>query len=274
MTVTEAAAPELTAEQLFEKIIVCDDVYIRQEDDSWLVVACRHKHSKNPKFMVENGSWYAVDPKTMQLEKPEGFVAPRKRASSHGEISSSTHHSSGVSFSNRTTYATSRMYRPRYTTPEKPDHGFAGLKNQGATCYLNSLLQTLYMTLELRQAIFQWEYDLELDGEDVSKCMTNQLQELFARLQASRQGAATTSALTTSFGWTGSDVYQQHDVVELAQVLFDFMKEKAHDNNLKDVVGQFRCDVISYVECLEHGHRRDREPQALVGIPLALDDQK
>lgn len=32
--------------------------------------------------------------------------------------------------------------------------GYAGLVNQGATCYLNSLLQTMFMTLELRKALF------------------------------------------------------------------------------------------------------------------------
>jgi ubiquitin C-terminal hydrolase len=30
------------------------------------------------------------------------------------------------------------------------DHKYQGLVNEGATCYLNSLLQTLYMTYEFR----------------------------------------------------------------------------------------------------------------------------
>ena len=38
--------------------------------------------------------------------------------------------------------------------------GYAGLVNQGATCYINSLLQTLFMTPEFRTAIDQWEYQV------------------------------------------------------------------------------------------------------------------
>lgn len=32
---------------------------------------------------------------------------------------------------------------------------FTGLKNQGATCYMNSLLQTLYFTNQLRKAVYK-----------------------------------------------------------------------------------------------------------------------
>ena len=33
---------------------------------------------------------------------------------------------------------------------------FAGLGNQGATCYMNSLLQALYMTPEFRKMLYAW----------------------------------------------------------------------------------------------------------------------
>ena len=34
--------------------------------------------------------------------------------------------------------------------------GFVGLVNQAMTCYLNSLLQTLFMTPEFRNAMYKW----------------------------------------------------------------------------------------------------------------------
>lgn len=37
----------------------------------------------------------------------------------------------------------------------REEFGFIGLKNQGATCYLNSLVQCLFMSPEFRDAIFK-----------------------------------------------------------------------------------------------------------------------
>lgn len=39
----------------------------------------------------------------------------------------------------------------------KKHTGYVGLKNQGATCYMNSLLQTLFFTNQLRRVHLCWQ---------------------------------------------------------------------------------------------------------------------
>jgi hypothetical protein len=85
---------------------------------------------------------------------------------------------------------------------------------------MNSLLQTLFMTPELRRVLFAWRAPAA-DGDDaaaLSECIPYQLQLLFGQLQLSTARAITTTALTRSFGWGGADAFQQHDVQELARV--------------------------------------------------------
>ena len=36
---------------------------------------------------------------------------------------------------------------------------YIGLQNQGATCYMNSLIQTLFMTPQVRQHIYSYRYN-------------------------------------------------------------------------------------------------------------------
>eukprot|EP00954_Amorphochlora_amoebiformis_P001642 129545-Amorphochlora_amoeboformis.AAC.1 len=51
----------------------------------------------------------------------------------------------------------------------RADSGYVGLDNQSATCYMNSLIQTLFMTPDLRTALFgltDEELGVEFLGED------------------------------------------------------------------------------------------------------------
>ena len=36
---------------------------------------------------------------------------------------------------------------------------YKGIANIGATCYINSFLQTLFMTPEFRDGIYRWTYN-------------------------------------------------------------------------------------------------------------------
>ena len=57
---------------------------------------------------------------------------------------------------------------------ELPEKQFIGLGNQGATCYMNSLLQALYMSPEFRLMIYSWKYDGN-KNPDKKDCIIYQL---------------------------------------------------------------------------------------------------
>jgi len=94
--------------------------------------------------------------------------------------------------------------------PGRNASGFVGLENQGATCYMNSLLQAWFMTPEIRGALYSLSPETELNVANIKatdvearklkskapRKVPLHLQKLFTELQYSQRRSVTTSELT------------------------------------------------------------------------------
>ncbi|XP_053304835.1 ubiquitin carboxyl-terminal hydrolase 47 isoform X2 [Spea bombifrons] len=150
----------------------------------------------------------------------------------------------------------------------KSDTGYVGLVNQAMTCYLNSLLQTLFMTPEFRNALYKWAF--EVSEEDPVTSIPYQLQRLFVLLQTSKKRAIETTDVTRSFGWDSSEAWQQHDVQELCRVMFDALEQKWKQTEQADLINQlYQGKLKDYVRCLECGYESWRI-DTFLDIPLVI----
>ncbi|KAK6626939.1 hypothetical protein RUM44_009416 [Polyplax serrata] len=150
----------------------------------------------------------------------------------------------------------------------RQENVFVGLVNQAMTCYLNSLLQALYMTPEFRNAMYNWEFDGSPSEE--SKSIPYQLQKLFLNLQTSKKFAVETTELTRSFGWDSWEAWQQHDIQELCRVMFDTLEQKFKNTKQADLINRlYEGKMIDYVKCLECSTEKSRE-DTFLDIPLPV----
>lgn len=143
----------------------------------------------------------------------------------------------------------------------KQNTGYVGLNNQGATCYLNSLVQLYYTTRVFRDLVGQiptQDVHLEEASSKGSKAVALALQRIFYLLQLSPE-PVTTMELTRSFGWDLSEAFTQHDVQELNRVLMDklesAMKGLPVEKRLNEIfVGKMKL----YIKCVDVPYESSR----------------
>lgn len=128
----------------------------------------------------------------------------------------------------------------------KKETGYVGLKNQGATCYMNSLLQSLFCTHYFRRAVYQIPTENDVPAESVALA----LQRVFYLLQSSDQPVGT-NELTKSFGWKSLDSFLQHDVQEFNRVLQEKLEGKMKGTAADGAISRlFVGRMKSYLRCV------------------------
>ncbi|KAK9457513.1 hypothetical protein V1511DRAFT_455322 [Dipodascopsis uninucleata] len=124
--------------------------------------------------------------------------------------------------------------------------GHVGLRNQGATCYMNSLLQSLYFTKYFRKAVYQ----IPTENDEPISSVPLALQRLFYQLQTASAPVGTLE-LTKSFGWDTTDAFTQHDVQEFNRVLMDNLEGKMKGTKVEGVLTElFVGQMKSFIKCI------------------------
>lgn len=144
---------------------------------------------------------------------------------------------------------------------------FVGLRNLGATCYINSLLQLWFHNINIRNAILNWnpEED-EIEKENQTLLIENgyepvtiigQLQLVFAMMQFGQQKTVNPEAFIISLK---IDTNAEQDIGEFSNLLLESLKKKFQtqsNRSVREMVeNYFLGQYIDVTTCLTCGDKR------------------
>ncbi|KAI8350750.1 hypothetical protein B0O80DRAFT_457403 [Mortierella sp. GBAus27b] len=133
--------------------------------------------------------------------------------------------------------------RPNPGHHKRPENAPAGMKNLGATCYANSLLQVWFHDPAFRDAIYRCRFR---DEEDFSTNALYQLQLLFAHLDRGLKSFYNPLSLVNSLKL---DTAMQQDAQEFCNLFMariDNQFQRQHDDHLKTFIAEQFQGIYSY----------------------------
>eukprot|EP01038_Epipyxis_sp_PR26KG_P012144 gene12144-16261_t len=157
------------------------------------------------------------------------------------------------------------------TVNRHKDISATGLLNQGATCYLNSLIQSLYHIKEFNKIIFQVSSN---ESNKPIPLIIKELQRLFGYMMLTNKAAVSTSSLIHAFGWNKSQMFEQHDIHEFFSVLIDALGT-AYEPLQQSMNQLFQGNMADILSCPTCNYNRKQDSIYLnmsVDIPDNLEE--
>lgn len=125
---------------------------------------------------------------------------------------------------------------------------YCGIRNQGSTCFLNSILQAFFHLPIFRRLLFQMDVDKNADQQ--SNIIWN-LRQLFAQMSETTE-AVSTRQLTNAFGWNDNQVVDsEQDLFEFYGRILNLLEEKLKKTRFEGEIRKiFYGRARNYIRCL------------------------
>ena len=161
--------------------------------------------------------------------------------------------------------ATSSYYRELMYQPERPrgrSEGYVGLKNLGCICYMNSIMQQIYMVPTFRYAILQSDDRKDIDPSQFDDNLLHQLQRMYTYLLLSQKEYYNPKLFCLAYrdmDGNPTNVVVQQDSQEFLNSFCDKIETHLKETEFKYIVNDVFCGrTCSQVVCDSCGHVSNR----------------